>query len=883
MNTEARIGQLLAAWVSLVTRHAWAVVIFFILFAAISLYYTVNNLGINTDTEDMLDEKLPYRQTLNAYKQAFPNHLDVMLLVIDGEHPAEVEKAARRLTEKLAGETRAFKSVYLPGSGEFFDKNGLLYLPEQELKKLARDLGRSGLMLSELKRTPTAGKLLSIMPVAAAGSASDDQAGDISPLLDELNQSLQAYQNGQSRPLQWEQVFPATPSAKTTRVIIVQPILDFHDLLAAGKAIHTIRQQARELGIDAEHGLRLRITGDAALGYEEMNSVSQGMGLAGVMALILVIAVLWLGTGSIRILVFSIFSLLIGLCLTAGFATVSVGSLNLISVAFAVLYIGLGIDFSIHLSLRYEELLKQKIPNLAALRESSRDVGASLVICAVSTAVGFYAFIPTRFVGVSELGIISGSGMFISLLVSLSLLPALFALSPMPVRKIPEMEYRSVIGYWSDFPLRHGKVILIVTTLLVAVSVYLLPRVHFDYDLLNLRDQNSESVATFRDLVEGGDFSPLRLTVLAKDGQQAEQLRDRLLKLSSVDKVISLKDLVPQEQDAKLKIIKKLKKRLKIVSKTEPKADARSTLDDLRGADDAIQQVVRENPSPMDARLMHLHRQLKAIITRLEALPAVQQERALRKLDSELMGSFPALVDKLQTIVQAQRITLSSIPAHEREHWVSPVNQARMLMVFAKKDLRDVNALREFVEQVSSVADKVTDIPAISLAAGDAAVQAFQQAFVTALVLIFLLLLLLMRNIRDTLLVLTPLILAGLFTAAAAVLFNIPFNFANIIALPLLLGIGVDNGIHMVSRARHSHASSKNLLQTSTARAVILSALTTVGSFGNLAYSSHPGTASMGQLLTLGVFLTMVCTLVILPVLLARRFDRAAPTGPVCG
>ncbi len=217
---------------------------------------------------------------------------------------------------------------------------------------------------------------------------------------------------------------------------------------------------------------------------------------------------------------------------------------------------------------------------------------------------------------------------------------------------------------------------------------------------------------------------------------------------------------------------------------------------------------------------------------------------------------------------------LSALPAEERARWVSPKHQTHLLMAVAKADLRNVAALREFVQQVSGVAAQVTDIPAISLAAGDAAVQAFQQAFVTAFILITLLLALLLRNVKDVLLVLTPLSLAGLFTTAAAVLLDIPFNFANIIALPLLLGIGVDNGIHMVSRARNSHVSNNNLLQTSTATAVILSALTTIGSFGNLGYSSHPGTASMGQLLTIGVFIIMLCTLIVLPVLLSLRFNH---------
>jgi len=852
-------------------------VIFFVLIAAASAYYTANNIGINTDTEDMLNEQLPYRQTLKAYKTAFPDHADILLLVIDGEHAVAVEKAAQRLARQLSSETEAIRSVYLPGSGEFFDKNGLLYLHEAELEKLAEDLARSSVLMSQLKHDPTAGQLLNIVPLLAVAEQTGDETGFISPLLEQLNQALNAYLQNETKPLQWDRLLPLSTSMASTQVIIVQPVLDFNNLLAAGPAINTIRDRALWLDIDATHGLRLRISGDAALAYEEMKSVSQGMGMAGTMALILVVAVLWFGTGSFRILVFSIFSLLVGLSLTAGFATLSVGSLNLISVAFAVLYIGLGIDFSIHLCLRYEELLKQKVENLVALRESSRDVGSSLVLCAISTAIGFYSFVPTQFDGVSELGIISGSGMLISLLVSLTLLPALFSLWPIPIGKTEALKQRSVIGDWSDFPLRYRKQILLVTAVLVVASVYLLPQIRFDYDLLNLRDQSSESVSTFRDLVEDGGFSPLRLTVLAADEQEAKRLRQELLTLPAVDNVISLENLLPDNQDAKLKVIAALKTRLEVVTGTRQKPGARSTLEDLIRADKALHQVTRESRSVIDDKLKNLRDRLQTIIATLNSLPPAQQDEALQKLDTELMGTFSRVIARLQLALMAQRIELSTLPAQERARWVSTQRQTYLLMVTAKTDLRSVDALREFVDQVSSVADAVTDIPAISLAAGDAAVQAFQQAFITAFVLITLLLIILLKNIKDALLVLTPLSLAGLFTTAAAVLFDIPFNFANIIALPLLLGIGVDNGIHMVSRARTGQVSGNNLLQTSTARAVILSALTTIGSFGNLGYSSHPGTASMGQLLTIGVFLTLLCTLIVLPVLLAWRFSPRPP------
>jgi len=242
----------------------------------------------------------------------------------------------------------------------------------------------------------------------------------------------------------------------------------------------------------------------------------------------------------------------------------------------------------------------------------------------------------------------------------------------------------------------------------------------------------------------------------------------------------------------------------------------------------------------------------------------------LRRLDQALMGSFKPTLAHMQGMLEQKDISLQTLPPDLLSRWISPDGTWRLL-VYPREDLNDINALRRFVHEVSAHVSRVTDTPAINLASGEAAVRAFQQAFITALVLISGLLLFLLRSLGDTVLVLLPLLLAGLLTTAAGVILDIPFNFANIITLPLLLGIGVDNGIHMVSRARMAMPVDRNLLHTSTSRAVIISGLTTVASFGNLSFSSHPGTASMGQLLTVGVLLTMICTLLVLPSLLANR------------
>ena len=725
-------------------------------------------------------------------------------------------------------------------------------------------------MLAQLQSQPTAQGLLGSLQGAllASGSELPEETGK---LLRQTTESLAAYNKDESLPLAWQEQL-LTPSSRqqaiNRQLLIVQPELDFSNLFAAGTAIRSIRAESFELGIGEGQAISLRITGGAALAYEELKSVSKGMGTAALMSLLIVVALLWLGTGSFRILVYSMISLLVGLCLTAGFAAVSIGSLNLISVAFAVLYIGLGIDFAIHFSLRYSEFRDSDMANGAALREASRDVGSALVICAVSTAIGFYAFIPTDFVGVSELGLISGTGMFISLLVNLTLLPALFALSPVRMTSRLHQKVSHEPGPFARFVQRFGGSITVWIIIIGVIASYTLVHARFDYDVLNLRDQNSESVATYRDLLATSETPPWRLTVLAESESQAREYRRRLEGLPSVQKVVDVYDLLPVDAASKAEVLLGIREQLAGIQ-ANAATEGQSQLKALQSILKGLEQLDSSNPE-RDESIGALHDALQAAILKLEASSNEKRQEGLLRLDELLMGDFGPTLDSLQKRLDQKAVELNSLPEDLRKRWVSESGTWR-LMVFAKNDLSDINELRRFVNGVSGEVPQVTDLPIINLASGEAAVRAFQQAFITALILISLLLWVLLRSLRDTLIVLLPLLLAGILTTAASVLFDIPFNFANIITLPLLLGIGVDNGIHMVSRARTAMPADGNLLHTSTSRAVILSALTTVASFGNLAFSSHPGTASMGQLLTIGVLVTMVCTILVLPSVLGQR------------
>jgi hopanoid biosynthesis associated RND transporter like protein HpnN len=872
MNTaiEHRIGNALARWTDWTARHANWVILVFLLLAGGSLYYAFNHLGINTDNSDMLDESLPFRQTLKVYKQAFPQQSNNLLLVIEGPDAESTYEATNRLSQRLAERPDDFRTIYWPGGGAFYEDQALYYLSVDELSAMASRFSRSAPLLAQLKSHPTAEGLLGTLQAVLSASG-DELPEETEELLKATTESLAAYDKAESLPLSWQELLltpGATEKAINRQLLIVQPELDFSNLFAAGSAIRSIRAESSELGIGEGQAISLRITGSTALAYEELKSVSQGMGTAALMSLLIVVALLWLGTGSFRILLYSIISLLVGLCLTAGFAALSIGSLNLISVAFAVLYIGLGIDFAIHFSLRYSEFRDAEMDNGAALREASRDVGSALVICALSTAIGFYAFIPTDFVGVSELGLISGTGMFISLLVSLSLLPALFALSPVRMTPRLHLKVSHEPGPFARFVQRFGESITVWIIIVGVIASYTVVHARFDYDVLNLRDQNSESVATYRDLLATSETPPWRLTVLAESEVQAEEYRRRLEDLPSVQKVVDVHDLLPAETGLKDQVLDGMREQVEGIQ-AKVSTEGKSRLNTLQSILIGLDNAGASNPE-REGTIRALHDALQAVILKLQASTNEELQKGLLLLDELLMGDFGPTLDSLNKSLNQEAVELNTLPDDLRKRWVSESGTWR-LMVFAKNDLSDINELRRFVNEVSARVPQVTDLPIINLASGEAAVRAFQQAFITALVLISLLLWILLRSLRDTLLVLLPLLLAGILTTAAGVLFDIPFNFANIITLPLLLGIGVDNGIHMVSRARTAMPADGNLLHTSTSRAVILSALTTVASFGNLAFSSHPGTASMGQLLTIGVLVTMVCTLLVLPSVLGQR------------
>lgn len=869
-----KIGQTLAWWVGMTHRYAVWFVTLACLVTGSLLYYTVNNLGINTDTAEMLSETLPFRRNYNAFKTAFPQYDDAMLIVIDAETPELAQDASTALAAELKRDTDLFSFVYLPGGDSFFQKYGLMYLSPEELDDLADNLAQIQPFLGRLTQDQSLRGLFSMLNAGVnAVMAGEDL--DLTPVFDRINEAVDASIDQRHYALSWQELMLGgeLTSEHQRRLILAKPRLDYSKFLPAETSLREVRRLAKELQLTKAHGVKVRITGDAALEYEELLSVIRGAGIAGVLALIMVGIVLFPGLGSPRLVFFTLLTLIMGLIWNAAFAAFAVGQLNLISVAFAVLYIGLSVAYAIHFCLRYKELIQQSTPHSSALLQTARDIGSSLVLCSITTAVGFYAFIPTVFEGVAELGLIAGTGMFISLVANLTVLPALISLMPLSPQAIEvKYERKPWVARLLSVPTRYARAVRISAVILGLGAVLLLPFVNFDNNPMNLRDPDSESVATFKELLAQSRNSPWTLSILAANNEDANQYADRLTNLDPVEMSVTLDKFVPADQDEKLAILDEIGlivgPELSVIDHHAPP----STAEQLAAIRDFSVTLDRfsskNNDSQFSTSARRLYDTLSRFLASLETRELSAREQTLKSLQTSLLGSLPARLDALDISLKADRLTMDDLPETLVEHWVGNDGHYRVA-VFPREDLNDNAALRRFVAAVLNVAPNAIGFPVIYLEAGDAVVRAFQQAFLLALVAITVLLLFLLRPKSDVFLVLIPLLLAAAFTGAASVLFRIPFNFANVIALPLLLGMGVDSGIHMVNRMRVAPPADGQMLQTSTARAVLYSSLTTICSFGNLAVSPHRGMASMGALLTIGIGFTLLCTLVLLPALMA--------------
>lgn len=869
------MSRMLSALVDGAQRYAVMVVVVALLAGAGLAAWTARSLSIDTNLANLIAPDLGWRQAEIEMARQFPKLGKTLVVVIEGGTPEAQAAAQRRLVEQLRTRTDAFSDVFAIDTEAYFRENGLLFLEPDALQQLADEITAAQPFLGALDADPSLNGLFTLL-----GRALDAPAGtdfDLSPAFDGIAASVAASSRGEVASLSWQSLVGgggASALVGSRRFIELDARVNFAELMPALVPMTAVREAIDVLGAEARC-LRIRVTGTVAMEHEELLTAFEGAGIAMFLAIGISALLLWFALHSLKLMLATILSLAYGLLLTTAFAAATVGHLNLISVAFGVLYIGLGLDYALYLGLQYRERLGKGAPPSAALGIAAADVGGYMTVCALTTSLGFFAFVPTDFLGIAELGLISGAGMLISLVVTVILLPALIAvLRPDPT----QLAWRPAVGNRLSavlaWPYAHARAIWIVSAALVAVSLPLLPKARFDSDPLKLRDPSTEAITTFRDLLKDPDLPTLTLSALAPDLATAERLAEAWSALPEVRRAMTLASFVPREQDDKLPILEDLRFALGPQLADGPAPGSPTAHPDDQAAVERLRAglpawIAAQQGSAQGAAGDRLKAALDAFAAAHAQADETGRSALLARLRDNLLGSLPAQLAGMKTALKAHAVGLEDLPPALVERWKSADGLYRIeaLPMAVLDNPREEN---RYIDAVQGVMPSATGGPSTQREAGRAVVESFQDAFLYSAVAITVLLLVMLRSVIDTLLVLVPLAMAGLLTVAASVTAGVSFNFANVIALPLILGVGVDYGVYLVQRGRD--AADGTLLKTGTARAVLFGALITMVNFGNLAFAQHPGMVSMGLLLTLGLAMTLLCALVLLPSLLALRW-----------
>jgi hopanoid biosynthesis associated RND transporter like protein HpnN len=853
------LNSLLAGLVETSRRHALLVMLAGFLLAILAGGVAATRLGVSTDTDKMFSDTLPWRQNAIEMNKDFPQFRDLMVAVIDAREPEQADSTAAELEAALSPDHTHFRSVRRPDSSPFFDKNGLLFLDLPQLTAIMDRTIDAQPFLGQLVADPTARGLFSALALMGVGVSKGE--ANLKPYGDAIQAFHVALADavaGKPQPLSWQQLLGSGLSdlAGKYRFVLIQPHQNFGALEPGGEATAVVRHAISQLEFVKSGDAHVRITGQVALADEEFATVAQGAVQGMIASVVLITIWLYLAVRTWRLIVPILMTLGLGLMLTVLFASVAVGTLNLVSVGFGVMFVGIAVDFAIQFAVRYREYRHVAGDAVRGLQLTAARAGAQILCAALATAAGFLAFVPTAFSGVAELGLIAGGGMLIAFFCTLTFLPAAISLFN------PHTESAEVGFSWAA-PLdrviqTNHRWLLGGFVAMVALAVAVSPRLTFDSDPLDTKNPNTEAMRTLRDLIDNPVTNPYTIDIVAKDARAADTLAERLKALPSVAQVRDIDSFVPQDQDKKLAVIADARNILAATLAAAPPA-APITPEQVRmAAQVALAQIEPALPKlPKDSPLASVAADLHGLTNATDGV-AMAANAALTRF-------LPLQLDHLRASMSAGKVTRADIPPDIAADWVLPDGRSR-LQVLPQADLRAPGGLEIFVADVTRIAPDAGGSAVTIVATSTTIVTAFRSAAISALVAILVILSLILRRPLDVVLVAAPLVLSALLTLYVAVLLGMPLNFANIIALPLLLGVGVSFNVYFIMNWR---AGRTGPLGSATARAVLFSALTTGTAFGSLALSAHPGTASMGKLLLISLGCTLLGSLVFVPSVLA--------------
>ncbi|NRB39129.1 MAG: MMPL family transporter [Pseudomonadales bacterium] len=865
------ITSLLCLWVDFVESRARWVLAALALITLFAAGYAYQNFTINSDLGDLINPSEENRWYANseAYKKAFPQYRHTALVVVSGASASATYDSAEILVKAL-NQSGKFKEVFAPAFDAFFQDRVLYSVPSEGVKRISQKVLDKLPELERLIKNPEVSQLLAQLEVQLIIDQDREFLSEHSRhQMAVIVEAVKQLSAGEKPVLAMvENLKPRDTDEMHYQIIVLKSAMHFTQEQPNAVIVANIRQVIQQLAIP--NAIDVRISGEVALANDEIAAGMSGVEFAGMLSLVLLALILGLGIRSLRVITSIFIMLLMGIIWTAAYATATIGSYNTLSLIFLVMFFGLGVDFAVHYCLRLIEERQKQISNLDQADDvrscaviATADIGTTLLLCAITSSIAFLAFLPTEYNGLAELGIISAGGMAIAFMLSLTFFPAWFSVmgygqSVRQVKAKPIVMHEQT-GFMSP------ALILAVTAMLAALAFWYAKDVRFNYSVLAMRDKDSEAMSTLLEMQQQGIVTDYSIFVMADENTDITQLKADLQALSSVASVELPQDNLPQFQQIKQQYMLPVHRRLSQLRMVQAPQEF-----DV----DVNQQALSHMLSLLDIEHQDVffdedEVEVKAFVKALMLL----KERLPYQLDFNraIAEGINADVQLLQRWFSAQPYELMDLPENVRARLYSE-QYGLLLNVIPLEDMTLRENTDQFVAQVIAVAPNVAGRTVIEWGIGKVVVESFVQAIAIAITGIIVLLALYFRAVLPVVLVLIPLLLSTLFTFAFIQISGLTLNMANILVVPLIFGLGVDTGIHVIHRYHQSY-SLQEMLFSSTSKAVLISALTTIGTFISLSFSAHKGAASIGLLLSVAITLLLLTTFIVLPALL-NVFDR---------
>jgi hopanoid biosynthesis associated RND transporter like protein HpnN len=856
-----------------------------LLFSALSVIYTKKNMEFQTGRDELMPKNAPFQMDYQAYRREFGDQEEIVA-VIESDDAEKSTRAADALYQRLNRETGLFRDVFYPGGLPFFRRNGLLFMPVEDLQRLRHTLTMAAPVLKNLAASPSVQTLFTsltgqIDDYLASGNLASLES--LTFMLTTLDKGFKAF-NGTGSAMTMDSFLKGggdgTPSALENagkqQVITMRPIKNEGSFLASEKPIKAARAALAEILKRPEFkGVTAGLTGVPVLEYEEMATSQRDIGIATILSLSLTVILLLFAFRGLLNVVSAMVSLIVGICLSFGFATATVGHLNILSMVFAIMLIGLGIEYGIQVVLRYQEEVRGGSSGLTAIETSLGANIRSIVMAAATVALAFATFAFTDFKGIAELGIIAAGGVVICVIATFTVLPAMLIL--MERFRKPQSSSISPPADLAEKPFfralfSNPRTVVTATLLLSLACLYPTLTMRFDYNLLNLQAKGLQSVEYAYKLMRSKENSGYFAVVIARNEDEAKQLADRLEKLPSVDHVVSLPALVPDHQQAKLAELAAIRQ---VMAEVKPMPyEENLRVMELPRVFETFRDQVGKLKTALEARKAPEAKPVGAFLATLDGFFATLEKEKdknalgmLREFQGGMFAELPAKLAMMKESLDASPVVEADVPAELKQRFVGK-SGVLLLQVAPKKEVFERKPLQEFVTEVRSIVPHATGEPIMVYESLTILRDAYLKAFVYAFFGIAVILLVNFKSIRFAVMGAMPLAAGLLMMVGGMRLAGISFNSANVIVLPLLLGVGIDSAIYIINRYRQGNETPAQVATRSAGIGVFLNALTILFSFGALMVAHHQGVFSIGAVMSLGMVASVAVFLVFLPALL---------------